>query len=85
MFLMSCCGPLMEMAFMCNALNFMNLAWPFYCWTSYWLHLVASNTNKPPLHPIVLHPKTTSDSCGHFFNPLHLENKFDFFPNASTS
>ncbi len=24
-FLISCCGPLMEMAFMCSALNFMNL------------------------------------------------------------
>ncbi len=45
------------------------------------------NTNKPPFHSILLHPKTIGDFCGHFFNPninLHLENKFDFFPNAST-
>jgi hypothetical protein len=49
------------------------------------LHL---NINKPPFHSIVLHFESTSDSCGHFFNlyiNLHLEDKFDFFPNASTS
>jgi hypothetical protein len=48
------------------------------------LHL---NTNKLPLHSIVLHLEATGDSCEHFLNPyisLHLENKFDFFPNAST-
>jgi hypothetical protein len=49
------------------------------------LHL---NTNKPPLHSILLHLETPGDSCGHFFNlyiSLHLEHKFDFFPHASTS
>jgi hypothetical protein len=49
------------------------------------LHL---NINKPPLHFIVLHFEATSDSCGHFLKlyiSLHLEDKFDFFPNASTS
>jgi len=49
------------------------------------LHL---NIENPPFHYIVLHFETIGDSCGHFFNPyinLHLENKFDFFPNASTS
>jgi hypothetical protein len=48
------------------------------------LHL---NTNKPPLHSIVLHLEATGDSCEHFFNPyiiLQLEDKFDFFLNAST-
>ncbi len=46
------------------------------------------NINKLPFHSIVLHLEATSDSCGHFFNlyiSLHLEDKFDFFPNASTS
>ncbi len=45
------------------------------------------NTNKLPFHSILLHPKAIGDFCGHFFNPyisFHLENKFDFFPNAST-
>jgi len=48
------------------------------------LHL---NTNKPPLHFIVLNLEIIGDSCGYFFNPyisLHLKDKFEFFPNAST-
>jgi hypothetical protein len=49
------------------------------------LHL---NINKPPFHSIVLHLEAIGDSCGHFSNPyisLHLEDKFDFFPNTCTS
>ncbi len=46
------------------------------------------HTDKPHFHYIILHLEVTNDSCGHFFNPyisLHLEDKFDFFPNAFTS
>ncbi len=45
------------------------------------------NTNKPLLHFSVLDLEAIGDSCGHFFNlyiSLHLRDKFEFFPNAST-
>jgi len=53
-------------------------------------HIVAisrSNVDKPPFHFTVLHLEVIGDSCGHFFNlyiSLHLDDKFDFFPNAYT-
>ncbi len=46
------------------------------------------NIDKPPFHFTILHLEVVGDFCGHFFNPyikLHLDDKFDFFPNVSTS
>jgi len=83
MFLMNCCGPLMEMKFTCSALNFMYIVTfsidkPHVDFVQ--LH---HDTNKPLR--FIVHLEATCNYCGHFFNlyiNLHLED-FDFFTNAS--
>jgi hypothetical protein len=82
MSLMSCCGPLMEMTFMCDALRFMNLLLTFFIdkpfINSIQLH---SKIDKPfPFYCIVSRSRWWF--VWHFFDlyiTLHLED-FDFFP-----